>query len=73
MGELVDRKDATYVGVYDDLVSNQWVNYVRAQEMGNHEDVRWISITNPDGIGFVFVAGDKMSASALHARAPGYG
>ena len=61
----VDRKDATY----DDLVSNQWVNYVRAQEMGNHEDVRWISITNPDGIGFVFVAGDKMSASALHARA----
>lgn len=65
----VDRKDATYVGVYDDLVSNQWVNYVRAQEMGNHEDVRWISITNPDGIGFVFVAGDKMSASALHARA----
>mgnify|MGYP003189135117 FL=1 len=65
----VDRKDATYVGVYDDLVSNQWVNYVRAQEMGNHEDVRWISINNPDGIGFVFVAGDKMSASALHARA----
>ena len=65
----VDRKDATYVGVYDDLVSNQWVNYVRAQEMGNHEDVRWISITTPDGIGFVFVAGDKMSASALHGWA----
>ena len=65
----VDRKDATYVGVYDELVSDQWVNYVRAQEMGNREDLRWISITNPDGIGFVFIAGDKMSASALHATA----
>lgn len=65
----VDRKDASYVGLYEDQVTNQWVNYVRPQEMGNHEDVRWISITNPDGMGFVFVAGDKMSASALHARA----
>lgn len=65
----VDRKDATDIGVYEDLVSNQWVNYVKPQEMGNHEDVRWISITNPDGVGFVFVAGDKMSASALHVKA----
>lgn len=55
--------------MYDELVSDQWVNYVRAQEMGNREDLRWISITNPDGIGFVFIAGDKMSASALHATA----
>lgn len=65
----VDRKDATDIGVYEDFVSNQWVNYVKPQEMGNHEDVRWISITNPDGVGFVFVAGDKMSASALHIKA----
>lgn len=65
----VDRKDAAYVGLYDDLVSNQWENYIRSQEMGNHEDVRWISITNPDGVGLVFVGGDKMSASALHVRA----
>lgn len=65
----VDRKDASYVGVFDDLVSNQWIDYVKPQEMGNHEDVRWISITNPDGVGFVFVAGDKMAASAMHVRA----
>lgn len=65
----IDRKDASYVGIWEDLVSNQWVNYTKSQEMGNHEDVRWISITNPEGIGFVFVAGDKMSASALHVRA----
>lgn len=65
----VDRKDASFVGVYDDLVSNQWTNYVKPQEMGGHEDVRWMAITNPEGVGFVYVAGDKMSASALHADA----
>ena len=69
MENYVDRKDATHVGVYEDQVSNKWVNYVKPQEMGNHEDVRWISVTNPDGMGFVFVAGDKMSTSALHVRA----
>lgn len=65
----IDRKDASYVGVYDDRVSNQWVNYIKPQEMGNHEDVRWMSVTNPEGVGFVFVAGDRMAASALHVRA----
>lgn len=65
----VDRKDATYVGLYDDKVSNQWINYIKPQEMGNHEEVRWMSITNFDGMGFVFVAGDEMAASALHVRA----
>lgn len=65
----VDRKDATYIGVYDDHVSNQWVDYIKPQEMGNHEDVRWMAITNPEGIGFVFVAEDKMAASALHVKA----
>lgn len=64
-----DRKDASYIGVYDDRVSEQWVNYVKSQEMGNHEEVRWISVTNPEGAGFVFVAADRMSASALHVRA----
>ena len=64
-----DRKDAAYVGLYDDKVSNQWVDYTRVQDNGNHEDVRWISLTNAQGVGFVFVAEGKMSASALHMRA----
>ena len=64
----VDRKDAAYVGVYDDKVSNQRENYIRSQETGNHEEVRWIAVTNADGVGFVYVADDKMAASALHTR-----
>lgn len=65
----VDRKEASFVGLYEDLVSNQWTNYVKAQEMCGHEDVRWIAVTNSNGIGFAYIAGDKMSASALHAEA----
>lgn len=65
----VDRKWASNVDVYESTVSDQWVKYVKPQEMGNHEDLRWISITNFDGQGFVFVAADKLSATALHVRA----
>lgn len=65
----IDRKDAAYMGVYEDSVSRQMVQYTRVQETGNHEDVHWIAINNSNGMGFVFVAGDKMAASALHMRA----
>lgn len=33
--------------------------------MGNHEDVRWCALTNNAGNGAVFVATDRLSASAL--------
>lgn len=69
MENCVDRKWASNVDVYESTVSDQWVKYVKPQEMGNHEDLRWISITNFDGQGFVFVAADKLSATALHVRA----
>ena len=62
-----DRKDATPVGLYDQTVSEQWVDYVRPQIMGNHEDVRWIAITDANGRGFAYVAADRLSAAALHA------
>lgn len=69
MENYADRKDAAYVGIYEDSVSRQWTNYVRPQETGNHEEVRWMAVTNFDGKGFLFVAADRMAASALHARA----
>ncbi len=69
LDSYADRKDATYFGLYESTVSDQWVDLVRVQEMGNHEDTRWISLTNPQGMGFVFVAAGQMSATALHARA----
>ena len=37
--------------------------------MGNHEDVRWCALTDPDGEGAVFVATDRLSVSALQYSA----
>ena len=65
----VDRKEACFEGVYSSTVSEQWERYVLPQETGNKEDVRWMSLTNNDGTGLLFVAPQKMAASATHFRA----
>ena len=64
----VDRKEACLEGVYNSTVTKQWEKYVLPQETGNKEDVRWMGITDQSGIGLLFVAPDKMSASATHFR-----
>jgi len=63
-----DRKEASLEGVYNSSVADQWERYVLPQETGNKEDVRWMSITGDDGAGLLFVAPEKMSASATHYR-----
>lgn len=65
----VDRKQAMHVGFYESFVNDQYVPYVKTQEMGNHEDVRWISVTNPEGMGWLCIADSTLSASALHNHA----
>ena len=64
-----DRKEACLEGVYNSTVSEQWEQYLLPQETGNKEDVRWMGITDGNGMGLQFVAPDKMSASATHFRA----
>lgn len=64
-----DRKDAQFVDLYSSTVTDQWVNYVAAQEMANHEETRWMSLTDQDGQGLLFVADSLMASKALHARA----
>ena len=63
-----DRKEASLEGFYNSSVTDQWERYVLPQETGNKEDVRWMSITATDGTGMLFVAPQKMSASATHFR-----
>lgn len=64
-----DRMDATHVGLYHSTVDAQWTNFVKPQETGNKEDVRWMALTNDDGRGMLFVAPERMAASAGHWRA----
>ena len=61
-----DRKTGAAVGLYEGNVWDQYHPYVRAQETANKTDVRWVSLTNNDGIGIVVVAeSDLLSFSAL--------
>jgi beta-galactosidase len=66
----IDRKGSTFMGLWSGTVTGQYVPYVRPQETGNKEDVRWLSLTDAAGRGLMVVAeGAPMAVSALHFRA----
>ena len=62
-----DRKQSADVGVWTSTVNDQYVPYVRPQETGNKEGVRWLSLTDAQGRGLLIKdEGAPMAASALH-------
>ena len=65
-----DRKTSTDMGVWTSTVTEQYLPYVRPQETGNHEDVRWVELTDPLGGGLKVSAEENPFAfSALHFTA----
>ncbi|WNV85981.1 glycoside hydrolase family 2 TIM barrel-domain containing protein [Umezawaea sp. Da 62-37] len=42
----VDRKDGTPIGVHSSTVDEQYVDYHRPQDNGNHTDTRWALLTD---------------------------
>ena len=63
-----DRKESCHIGLYHSTVTDQWTGFVLPQETGNKEDVRFISVTNNDGVGIMVVAPEHMSATVGHWR-----
>ena len=62
-----DRKNSAYLGIYNNTVTGMEEAYVRAQSMGNREDVRWLKLTNRQkNIALSITAKDRMGFSALH-------
>jgi beta-galactosidase len=55
------------VGRYSSTVAGQWVEYSRPQEHGNKVDVRWMTLTNADGIGLMARGLPLLSVRASHA------
>ena len=51
-----DRYTCAFVGKYSAPVSEQLGNYTKPQESGNHEQVRWASLTQRSGRGVRFDA-----------------
>src|SRR6185503_5624244 len=62
----VDRNEGAAVGVYRGLVDEQFVSYVLPQENGNKTDVRWVTLTNADGVGLRASADRFLEVSAHH-------
>ena len=61
-----DRKTSALVGLYSGAVADQYFPYVRPQENGNKVDVRWMTITNKEGLGLEFIGMSLLSVSAHH-------
>ena len=61
-----DRKAAARLGCYEQKVADQYHwGYVRPQESGNHEDLRWLRLTDAEGYGLLACSDSLFSASAL--------
>ena len=60
-----DRKSGQFVELHTSKVADQFVNFPKPQNMGNHEDVRWAALTDNAGNGAIFISNGTMSASAL--------
>ena len=63
-----DRKEACLPGVYKSTVKAQREDYIKPQEHGTKQEVRWLSVTNSSGTGLLFAAPNQMAASAVHFR-----
>ena len=61
-----DRKTGQMVGIYQQNdVKQEFVPFPKPQDTGNHQDTRWLSLTDAKGNGALFMAKDRMSFSAL--------
>ncbi|TDT51977.1 glycoside hydrolase family 2 TIM barrel-domain containing protein [Fonticella tunisiensis] len=64
-----DRNTGAHVGVYESTVTDQFFPYIEPSETGNKTDVRWLTITNNDGVGLMVSGQPLIEASALHYTA----
>lgn len=59
-----DRKEAADFGLYRGKVIDQFQEYLRPQENGNHESTRWLALTDAEGKGILVQAAGPLSFSA---------
>jgi hypothetical protein len=64
-----DRKTGAAIGTYSSTVDSLAVPYVRPQDNGARQDVRWVSLTGPDGIGLLALNPVPLAFTALHYTA----
>ena len=60
-----DRKTSQLVGIYRNSVAGEFEHFPKPQDMANHQDTRWVALTDGNGRGALFIADTTMSVSAL--------
>ncbi|MCD4734655.1 MAG: DUF4981 domain-containing protein [Bacteroidales bacterium] len=61
-----DRNTSAYLGYYESTVKEQYFPYIRPQENGYKTDIRWLSLTDQNGKGLMFLGEPEISFSALN-------
>lgn len=61
-----DRKDAAFLGFYDQSVTEQFFPYIRPQETGNKMGIRYADLTDNTGKGIHVQGESELSMTALH-------
>jgi beta-galactosidase len=61
-----DRKTGAAIGIYSNTVTGLYHPYIRPQENGNRDDVRWLALTDAGGMGLLMVGKPLLSISAHH-------
>lgn len=61
-----DRNTGAFVGKYSGSVDEETFEYIRPQENGNKTDVRWMTITDKNGNGILFIGDPLIEVSAHH-------
>jgi beta-galactosidase len=64
-----DRNESSFVGLYEQSTDEQLFPYVRPQESGNKTDVRWLELTDNEGVGVRIEGLQPLSVSAMPYRA----
>lgn len=65
----IDRQSGYEIGVYQKKVEDFFVDYIKPQETGNRTDVRWVSMTNEEGVGLLAKTETPIEFSALYYTA----
>lgn len=61
-----DRKTSALIGIYDGKVAEQYWAYIRPQENGNKTDMRWMALTDNEGLGLMFIGDPTIDGGAHH-------
>jgi beta-galactosidase len=61
-----DRNTAALLGIYNDHTDNGWTrSYIRPQESGYKTDIRWVKLTDTEGVGISIEGAQPLCFSAM--------